>query len=476
MRNGWLMGRLFGRPHAVWPAKLEMTIAAFQSRLNLRAQPRAFDDDEEVYSSRPRGAYRPYSVTGSGVAVVPISGVLVHRAGQIDATTSDPLRSYESIQADLAMAANDRDVRAAVLRLDTPGGECTGVSATARAIAMLAEVMPVVACADGYALSAGMWLASAADMIVVEELGAVGSIGVVAAHVDMSGADRQDGFAYRYYFQGDHKVDLNPHEAPTPDAEALLMADIRSAYDMFTGFVAEQRGMPVEEIVATQARVYSGADAVTAGLADEVGTLSDAIALAAALADEAESEGPRTPARPTQTRGFRMNTRMKSVATGATEGQTPVSPPPATPPAPPPAPAPEPAKEPETPPQPPAVPPAPPADTPPAAVPPAPSPAGAAAMIERAEAAAIVELCGLAGQPSRAAEFISQGLTRGAVSEALLRGRAEGGTRQDATHGGHQVNATGEHLGRPSAAALPAGYDPKAVAKASLARLGHKTN
>lgn len=265
MRNGWLMGRLFGRPHAVWPAKLEMTIAAFQSRLNLRAQPRAFDDDEEVYSSRPRGAYRPYSVTGSGVAVVPISGVLVHRAGQIDATTSDPLRSYESIQADLAMAANDRDVRAVVLNLDTPGGECTGVSATGRAIAALAEAMPVVACANGYALSAGMWLASAADMIVVEELGAVGSIGVVAAHVDMSGADRQDGFAYRYYFQGDHKVDLNPHEAPTPDAEALLMADIRSAYDMFTGFVAEQRGMPVEEIVATQARVYSGADAVPLG-------------------------------------------------------------------------------------------------------------------------------------------------------------------------------------------------------------------
>lgn len=475
MRNSYLMGHLFNRPHAVWRGKLEMAILGFRQRLGVREQPRAFEDDDDYdrISSRPYPGRRPYQVTGSGVAIIPIRGVLVHRAGQMD-LTSEPLRSYEAICSDLAMAANDPAVRAVVLDADTPGGECTGVSATGRAIADLASVMPVIACANGYALSAGMWLASAADAIVVDELGAVGSIGVVAAHLDMSGADAKEGLAYRYYFQGDHKVDLNPHQAPTPDAEAQLMADIQDAYGKFTAFVAEQRGMTVEEVVATQARVYFGERAVTAGLADAVGTLSDAIGMAEDMADEAESEGRGNPARASTVRGSRMNQRMTGAkgATGARiAAQDPAS---STPPAPPPA---------DPPPAPPAgdPPPADPAPEPPQAPPPPspepsnpPPPPASAAVVDRAEAAAIVELCNVAGQPQRAAGFLREGKTRGEVSEALLRARAEeGGTELTRTAHGIPVVGMGHATDRQPAAALPAGFDPRAVARASLERTGH---
>jgi ClpP class serine protease len=127
-----------------------------------------------------------------------------------------------------------------------------------------------------HAFSAGYALASQADRILLPRTGAVGSIGVVVMHADLSGQLDQDGVRVSLIHSGQHKVDGNPY-APLPEA---VRADIQREIDvlrfLFADTVAAGRGgrLSQEAALATEAAVYRGMDAVAAGLADEVTDLT----------------------------------------------------------------------------------------------------------------------------------------------------------------------------------------------------------
>ena len=211
----------------------------------------------------------PYPVV-DGIAVIEISGVLIHRGGWIGQSSGQT--SYEGIAAQIDAAAGDPSVRGLALEIDSFGGEVAGIFDLADRIRAIRASKPVWAFVAEHAFSAGYALASQADRILLPRTGAVGSIGVVVMHADLSGELDQDGVRVTLIHSGRHKVDGNPYQ-PLPDA---VRDDIQREIDvlrfLFTQTVAAGRAerLSQEAALATEAATYRGADAVTAGLADEV--------------------------------------------------------------------------------------------------------------------------------------------------------------------------------------------------------------
>lgn len=215
----------------------------------------------------------PFPVV-DGVAVIEISGVLIHRGGWIGESSGQT--SYEGIAAQIEAAASDPSVRRVALEIDSFGGEVAGVFDLADRIRALRREKPVWAFVAEHAFSAGYALASQADRILLPRTGAVGSIGVVVMHADLSGQLDQDGVRVTLVHAGSHKVDGNPY-APLPeDVRGDIQREIDVLRLLFAETVAAGRGshLSKENAMATEAAAYRGADAVAAGLADAVTDLA----------------------------------------------------------------------------------------------------------------------------------------------------------------------------------------------------------
>ncbi|WP_210879981.1 S49 family peptidase [Roseovarius autotrophicus] len=215
----------------------------------------------------------PYPVV-DGIAVIEIAGVLIHRGGWIGQSSGQT--SYEGISAQIEAAASDPAVRGLALEIDSFGGEVAGVFDLADRIRAIRGSKPVWAFVAEHAFSAGYALASQADRILLPRTGALGSIGVVVLHADLSGQLDQDGVRVTLIHSGRHKVDGNPYQ-PLPES---VQGDIQREIDvlrfLFAETVAAGRAgrLSQEAAMATEAATYRGADAVTAGLADEVTDLA----------------------------------------------------------------------------------------------------------------------------------------------------------------------------------------------------------
>ena len=211
----------------------------------------------------------PYPIV-DGVAVIEISGVLIHRGSWIGQSSGQT--SYEGIAAQIEAAAKDPSVRGLALEIDSFGGEVAGVFDLADQIRAVRANKPVWAFVAEHAFSAGYALASQADRILLPRTGAVGSIGVVVMHADLSGQLDQDGVRVTLIHSGQHKVEGNPYE-PLPEA---VREDIQREIDvlrfLFAETVAAGRAgrLSQEAALVTEAATYRGTDAVAAGLADEV--------------------------------------------------------------------------------------------------------------------------------------------------------------------------------------------------------------
>lgn len=219
----------------------------------------------------------PYPVI-DGIAVIEISGVLIHRGSWIGQSSGQT--SYEGIAAQIEAAAHDPTIRGLALEIDSFGGEVAGVFDLADRIRATRQTKPVWAFVAEHAFSAGYALASQADRILLPRTGSVGSIGVVVMHTDLSGQLDQDGVGVTLIHSGSHKVDGNPY-TPLPDA---VRGDIQREIDalrlLFAETVAAGRGsrLSQEAALATEATTYRGADAIAAGLADEVTDLAQGFA------------------------------------------------------------------------------------------------------------------------------------------------------------------------------------------------------
>ncbi len=272
------------------------TDATDQTAAALPARASLFGND--LAQRHQRNGSQPYAVV-DGIAVIEIAGTLVHRGAWIG--QSSGLTSYEGIAAQIGAAISDSAVRGIALDIDSFGGEVAGAFDLADRIRAARARKPVQAFVAEHALSAGYVLASQADRIILPRTGAVGSIGVVALHTDMSGALDQKGIAVTLIHAGVHKIDANPYQ-PLPEAVGdQMQRELEVVRFLFAETVAAGRGDRLSHAaaLATEAAVLRGADAIAAGLADE---LADPVTAFRAFA--AASHGTN----PTSRKGPQMTT------------------------------------------------------------------------------------------------------------------------------------------------------------------------
>jgi len=185
----------------------------------------------------------------------------------IDVLDMDRPTARRILAAQPAAAVGDPTVRGIALEIDSFGGDVAGVFDLADAIRATRAAKPVWALIAEHAFPADYALASQADRIILPRTGAVGSIGVVMMHADLSGQLSDAGVTVTLIHSGAHKVDGNPY-APLPDpVRARIQAEINSIRTLFAEIVAAGRGRrpSANAALATAAECYCGADAVAAG-------------------------------------------------------------------------------------------------------------------------------------------------------------------------------------------------------------------
>jgi ClpP class serine protease len=260
-----------------------------RGRFPLRRAPLTIDPKAlDFFFDIPTSTQTPFTLVEDGkVAVVEIgSGMpMTQRPGWF-------FDSYEEIEQRVREAAAS-DARSIVLRIDSPGGDALGNFECARAIRSIAEKAgkPLYAFADGTAASAAYALACAAPTILVPPSALVGSIGCIMPIADMTAGDALYGIKFTLITSGSHKADGNPHQALTREAEAELQARVDGIAKLFYELVADFRpGVSVAHARGLEARLFLGAEAVTALLADGVKTWSETLALAAGGGPENQKE------------------------------------------------------------------------------------------------------------------------------------------------------------------------------------------
>lgn len=267
---------VFNEPWAVQ----ESTLVMIAELTQLRAAGFRLTDD--AISARLEAAAaanpRPPARRGGAVAVIPIQGVLMQRASMLEAMSG--ATSTTAIAAAFREAMNDDAVKAVMLEIDSPGGGVFGIEELAAEIFKARGTKPIVAMVNSLAASAAYWLATQADRIVVTPSGQVGSIGVVAVHMDMSGALAAEGVKPTVITTSQFKAEGNPYEPLPEDALAEIRGRMQAYHDMFVNAVARGRGVPAATVNSDfgQGRVVLAKDAVKRGMADRVGTFEQAIA------------------------------------------------------------------------------------------------------------------------------------------------------------------------------------------------------
>lgn len=182
---------------------------------------------------------------------------------------------------------NDSTVKAAVLRVNSPGGSVLASEKIKAELALLQERMPVVASYGNYAASGGYWISAGCDKIYSNATTLTGSIGVFSMIPDFSKTINDKLHVGITSVKSNSHADMYGMMRPLTDKEvAYMQASVEKIYDRFTGIVAEGRGMSVscvDEIA--QGRVWTGAEALEINLVDQIGTIEDAITWAALSID-----------------------------------------------------------------------------------------------------------------------------------------------------------------------------------------------
>ena len=302
--------------------------ASDQTAASLPARASLFGND--LAQRHPRNGSQPFTMI-DGIAVIEITGTLVHRGAWIG--QSSGLTSYEGIAAQLQAALADPGVRGIALDIDSFGGEVAGAFDLADRIRAARAQKPVHAFVAEHALSAGYVLASQADRIILPRTGAVGSIGVVALHTDMSGALDQKGIAVTLIHAGSHKIDANPYQ-PLPEAiHNQMQRELEVVRFLFAETVAAGRVDRLSDAaaLATEAAVFRGADAIAAGLADDLAdpvTAFRAFAAAPRGITPPTRKGPKMTTTPTDTPNPAATAIPpdEAAATPATDAPAPAAP------------------------------------------------------------------------------------------------------------------------------------------------------
>lgn len=273
-----LAQRVFNTPLMISEYKAEVIVAALHQRLGVTSFERL---DATVLGAadmvalagdarRDRDNWKPFHADDD-VAVIPVCGTLVHKFGWLDPTSG--MTGYDGIAKKFRAAVSDAETRAIWLDFDSPGGEVPGCFALCEEIARYCDqpdAKPVWAYVNEQATSAAYAIASVCHRIYGPRTMIVGSIGAYMMHVDFSRALDKNGLKVSIIRAGERKNRTTPYEKLDDPAREKLQSMVDETRVIFCDLVAMGRSIASDAVLATEAEIYSGADAVELGLADAV--------------------------------------------------------------------------------------------------------------------------------------------------------------------------------------------------------------
>ncbi len=245
------------------------------------------DDNSDAPSAVGMGGYLSQMRLLKGEAPEDDQVAIVVAAGEIlDGSQPPGSIGGDSTASLLRQALRDDQVKAVVLRVDSPGGSAFASEVITNQIKMLrAAGKPVVASMSSVAASGGYWISADAEKIFAAPSTVTGSIGILGMFPTYQRTAEYLGMRVDGVGTTPWAGELRPDRAMSEQTKQVFQAVIEDGYDDFLSHVANGRGLTVEAVhEIAQGRIWTGLDALNNGLVDELGGLDDAVAAAAASA------------------------------------------------------------------------------------------------------------------------------------------------------------------------------------------------
>jgi signal peptide peptidase SppA len=268
----------------------------------------------EAYGFSRREQNKPFAFA-NGFAIIPVHGTLLNRFG----ASYGYVTGYNFINAQHMAAMADDDVHTIIHDHNSYGGEAAGCfEQSARIAATRGKGKKIIAVVDSNCYSASFALASAADKIIAIPSAGVGSIGVVAMHVDMSKFLERVGVSVTFIHSGEHKVDGNPYEPLPKEVKADIQAGVDKSRAKFVKVVSENMGLDSKVVYDTEARTYRADDALAIGLIHAIA--EPTVALQSLIDADSGNESAKTETTKEQS----MEVKPEDKANGGTVDQAAV--------------------------------------------------------------------------------------------------------------------------------------------------------
>lgn len=269
-------------PWAIMPEKLQEIQAIYMT--HLRGDKIDIKGIEAQLGRPLNNEQKPYQII-DGVAIIEINGVIAKKMNMFTRISGGA--STQIAQRDITAAFNDPDANAIILSIDSPGGTVDGTEELASSIhdMTLQSSKPIVTFSDGLMASAAYWIGAASDRIYISgSTQTIGSIGVVATHVDYSKQEEQLGIKTTEIYAGKYKRIASEYAPLSDEGRQYIQDRIDYFYSIFVNTMARYRPeklqIPEDDgaIPWADGRVFIGRQAIENGLVDGVSTLTELIA------------------------------------------------------------------------------------------------------------------------------------------------------------------------------------------------------
>ena len=302
MNKQFLLSEFLTTPWALMPERLQ-AMSGILTRWSAGEPP----SDETLFQVNTDRVLRDTrkqmaaASTGTGIAVLPLYGVVTQRGNMVDDISGPGSTSTQQFTSVLRQMLADDTVGQILIDIDSPGGSVYGVSELASEIVKARAQKPVIAVANSLAASAAYWIGCSASEFYVTPGGEVGSIGVWQAHFDYSKALEEEGVKPTLISAGKFKVEGNPYVPLDEQAQAFMQSRVDDYYNAFIEAVAQGRGVSANDVRSGmgEGRVLGADAALAAGMVDGIATFDDVLSR---MQTSVRSKQPRSQSRLKQAR------------------------------------------------------------------------------------------------------------------------------------------------------------------------------
>ena len=259
-------------PWAIQESKLQEITSIYDSRL--RGEKINFKDFEAATGIKLDNSQSNEFTISDGVAMIGVDGVLAKKMNMFMNISGGS--SMQMIGNQFRAAIEDPEVESIVLIIDSPGGTVDGTEELAETIFQARGQKPIIAFVDGLMASAAFWIGSAADKIILAgQTTMVGSVGVIAQHIDQTKFNEKQGVKVTNIVTGQLKDLGTPHKELSEDGQAAIQAEVNHIFSVFVSSLARFRDVSGGEIMEKlgDAKILVGQQAIDAGVVDGVSSL-----------------------------------------------------------------------------------------------------------------------------------------------------------------------------------------------------------